>query len=279
MTLIEKLKEMYTGIDHHSIVKQYCPGRLFKNVINDCRRFGCVCEKCWDQEYVETVHIFTDDYDSCVRRFVLESTGEAIESLPDNHPIAQGFIDGMEKPNPTATEAAIKIAEAAATATPTTILDSGDRTEFETGAVRDMREGKGRCDLMPLDVVGRFYDQVKTKQLVVTNGRSEVGSVFICISRFQHDGNVSWLYEALRWAEPFEDKETMFLEVAKHFEEGCKKYGEDNWRKGIPVKCYIDSAVRHYLKFLRGDKDEPHDRAFVWNILCCIWTSNRENSI
>lgn len=33
------------------------------------------------------------------------------------------------------------------------IKDSGDRTEFETGAVRDMREGKGRCDLMPLDVV------------------------------------------------------------------------------------------------------------------------------
>ena len=33
------------------------------------------------------------------------------------------------------------------------IKDSGDRTEFSTGAVRDMREGKGRCDLMPLEVV------------------------------------------------------------------------------------------------------------------------------
>ena len=37
-----------------------------------------------------------------------------------------------------------------------TIKDSGDRTEFETGAVRDMREGKGRCDLMPLEVVGEW---------------------------------------------------------------------------------------------------------------------------
>jgi hypothetical protein len=63
----------------------------------------------------------------------------------------------------------------------------------------------------------------------------------------------------------------MFLEVAKHFEEGAKKYGENNWQKGIPAKCYIDSAVRHYLKWLRGDKDEPHDRAFVWNLMCCIW--------
>lgn len=29
------------------------------------------------------------------------------------------------------------------------ILDSGDRTEFDTGAVRDLREGKGRMDLLP----------------------------------------------------------------------------------------------------------------------------------
>ena len=63
----------------------------------------------------------------------------------------------------------------------------------------------------------------------------------------------------------------MILEVAKHFEEGAKKYGESNWQKGIPVHCYIDSAIRHYLKWLRGDTDEPHDRAFCWNLMCCIW--------
>lgn len=33
------------------------------------------------------------------------------------------------------------------------IKDSGNRREFETGAVRDIQEGKGRCDLLPLDVV------------------------------------------------------------------------------------------------------------------------------
>ena len=31
----------------------------------------------------------------------------------------------------------------------TIIADSGDRTEFTTGAVRDMHEGKGRMDLLP----------------------------------------------------------------------------------------------------------------------------------
>ena len=272
MTLIEKLKEVYPNIviDVTETARRKCPTFIFENVpdcVGDCEHNNG-CEACWNQKYEKHMRL----------KYV--KTTELNEIKIKSDALAEGLIAGIELPNGPSKENVEKIIEALPD-NPSTILDSGDRTEFETGAVRDMREGKGRCDLMPLDVVGRFYDHLKTKQLVVTNGRSEVGSVFICISRFQNDGNVSWLYEALRWAKVFGDNnwETMFLEVAKHFEEGCKKYGEDNWRKGIPVKCYIDSAVRHYLKFLRGDKDEPHDRAFVWNILCCIWTSNRESSI
>ena len=38
------------------------------------------------------------------------------------------------------------------------IKDSGNRREFESGAVRDIQEGKGRCDLMPLDIVGHILN-------------------------------------------------------------------------------------------------------------------------
>ena len=135
------------------------------------------------------------------------------------------------------------------------IKDSGTRREFESGAVRDIQEGKGRCDLMPLSVVANYLND----------------EIIKLIADFQKSGDVDWLYTALaevEWCDPY----TIAIEVSKHFEEGAKKYGEHNWQKGIPTHCYIDSAVRHYLKHLRGDTDEPHDRAFVWNILCCIWT-------
>lgn len=36
------------------------------------------------------------------------------------------------------------------------IKDSGQRTQFETGAVRDMHEGKGRFDLLPMCVLMRL---------------------------------------------------------------------------------------------------------------------------
>lgn len=164
------------------------------------------------------------------------------------------------------------------------IKDSGNRREFETGAVRDIQEGKGRCDLMPLDVVA---DVLQPHCNSFDSPESEIlNSIF----EYQNTGKRDYLIIALNYfassrmpsAEPCNDEVTttlcfsgyytMFLEVSKHFEEGAKKYGENNWQKGIPTHCYIDSAVRHYLKFLRGDNDEPHDRAFVWNILCCIWT-------
>lgn len=37
-----------------------------------------------------------------------------------------------------------------------TINDSGNRTEFSTGAVRDLHEGKGRFDLLPMCVLLRL---------------------------------------------------------------------------------------------------------------------------
>lgn len=148
------------------------------------------------------------------------------------------------------------------------ILDSGARREFGTGAVRDIQEGKGRCDLLPLDVVCQSYYDI---------GLDIAFSIFELIGYFKESGNTVHLLEVLKYfCEDRWDKDcnAMFLEVSIHFEEGAKKYGENNWQKGIPVRCYIDSVVRHYLKFLRGDKDEPHDRAFCWNIMCAIWTCN-----
>lgn len=137
------------------------------------------------------------------------------------------------------------------------IKDSGNRRKFDTGAVRDIQDGKGRCDLLPLGVIAELYSDELIRR----------------IHNFTQDGDVAWLYEVVALAmSKYGDYPTMFLEVAKHFEEGSKKYGDNNWQKGIPTHCYIDSAVRHYFKHRRGDTDEPHDRAFVWNILCCIWT-------
>lgn len=234
MTCLEKYMKDCTESKptEEYVTEFYCPSDWLD--IND-PEWCCLdsdnktCEKCWNREFPEEKKLNDLIYEACSLNPAISPEGlkEAVLAMPK-------------------------------------ILDSGNRREFETGAVRDIQEGKGRCDLLPLDVVSKIYND----------------SVFDFISQYQDSGDYSKLIRVLLTCAIFNDHEdndpcwmnNLLLEVAKHFEEGCKKYGENNWQKGIPTHCYIDSAVRHYLKYLRGDTDEPHDRAFVWNILCCIWT-------
>lgn len=147
------------------------------------------------------------------------------------------------------------------------ILDSGNRREFDTGAVRDICEGKGRCDLLPLDQIA-----------ILVGHENEADKILMDINLYIRFGEIEALRDAIySFAfHEFGELYTATLEVSKHYEEGCLKYGDRNWEKGIPVHCYIDSGVRHYLKYLRGDKDERHDRAFIWNMLGALWTHDHK---
>ena len=251
MTCKEYLKAvvdpLYTDEEVDEIVNNECPSEHVPIASPDyCGKGSHRCDECWNREVP-----FTADDE---REFKYEHTGEPIGKVKE----VTGCFEGLE----------FKVERV-----PSTIKDSGDRTEFATGAVRDMRAGKGRCDLMPLEVVSDIL----------------ASPIIECIKDFLDSENTNFLYAALsRFAIDCYNKDahyertiqveaTMLLEVAKHFEEGAKKYGENNWQKGIPVHCYIDSAIRHYLKWLRGDKDEPHDRAFVWNLMCCIWEVDYHN--
>lgn len=156
------------------------------------------------------------------------------------------------------------------------IKDSGSKREFGTGAHRDAAIDKGRCDLVPLDVVamiadmdnhvkyfgnGILWDMVRVQEIL----KSEE------ICKCDLSDAVSEVIRA--WCH--ETKKSLYdwvLEVAHHYEDGAKKYGENNWQKGMPIRVYFDSALRHYFKYKRGDVDERHDRAFVWNMFGMLWT-------
>ena len=98
------------------------------------------------------------------------------------------------------------------------IKDSGSRSEFATGAVRDLQAGKGRMDLLPVRAL---------------------------------------------------------VEVSRIMEEGARKYDARNWEIGIPLSRFMDSGLRHAMKWLKGDRDEPHLAQACWNFLCLLDTQIR----
>ena len=103
------------------------------------------------------------------------------------------------------------------------IMDSGERRRFSTGAVRDIADGKGRCDLLPLDVVG-----------AITND-----PILPLINDYIRTGDENSLRRVvMAFSESdFDNLETAMLEVSKHYEDGAKKYDERNWEKGIQLHC------------------------------------------
>lgn len=60
--------------------------------------------------------------------------------------------------------------------------------------------------------------------------------------------------------------------LAKHFENGAKKYGDRNWELGQPLTRYLDSAIRHIYCYLEGKRDEDHAIAGAWNLLALVHT-------
>jgi len=151
-----------------------------------------------------------------------------------------------------------------------TIKDSGNRTKFETGAVRDIQQGKGRFDLMPLDIMSKVF----AVEFADEFEEGSIADVLKSIADFKRTGNKRWLCIAIaHYSQAVHvDLPKLMLDVAKHFENGALKYGERNWQKGIPVSRYIDSAVRHLMKDCACETDEDHAAAFVWNCMCAAWT-------
>ncbi len=61
----------------------------------------------------------------------------------------------------------------------------------------------------------------------------------------------------------------MFERWAIHLGRGAKKYSRDNWMKAAGPSEYERfrrSAFRHFIQWLRGDRDEDHAAAVIFNL-------------
>lgn len=145
----------------------------------------------------------------------------------------------------------------------TDIKDSGNRTDFKNGAVREIREENGRCDLLPLKQVAMLFDNDYIVKTALEG-----------IDDYIYNGNKDGIIHALKSFCKMQCRDSMpemILMVSHHYKDALSKYPERNWEKGLPTHSFVDSGVRHLLKLARGDQDEPHNNAFIWNMLGILW--------
>ncbi len=162
---------------------------------------------------------------------------------------------------------------------PSRLVDSGQRVTYgANGAMRETTPDKGRFDLLPLQQIAEF---LLTSQGQVTNPDdptrvSILADVYHHMNHFIHSGDKESFIECLNsFAQQWPEKERLHNLVmlpAQQMAIGAEKYKERNWEKGMPVHLYVDSALRHILKWAAGLTDESHAAAFLWNMWCLKWT-------
>ena len=170
------------------------------------------------------------------------------------------------------------------------IKDSGKREEFQTGSRRDTREGKGRFDLFPPLATIAVLEELSAWQPRIfdvvekTEQRPEPAFPILRLvfSYMAGNGGFEVLREAAARLILVTEAECVppalvsatcprtFARLALLFENGAKKYGENNWTKGQPQSRFLDSAMRHLLKHIAGERDESHDIAAIWNLICAV---------
>ena len=58
--------------------------------------------------------------------------------------------------------------------------------------------------------------------------------------------------------------------IAIWYELGARKYADRNWEKGIPFGRLIQSAIRHMIRWMKGDRSEDHLAAVCWNVMAMM---------
>jgi hypothetical protein len=144
-------------------------------------------------------------------------------------------------------------------------------TAFGTGAEREEKVDKGRFDLLPPAAY-----QTATQGILKDFTWPQVYAATAHLLDFQ---TVEKLEENLRvmctlaWIiTKKHDKELPLKALAVHFEQGGRNRGNDNWKKGIPLSSFISSGLRHMEQCHAGLEDEPHHRAFLWNMVSGLQT-------
>lgn len=167
-----------------------------------------------------------------------------------------------------------------------------DGNEHKFGeATRYTKEGKGRFDLIPGDIIGDIIrdcisigdDPIgETMETTITSAvisavDANYSSAIINMCIVEYADEICELclleYEEI-------DREyivnsmfpRMIRDLAIHFQKGAEKYGERNCEKGIPLWSFRDSGLRHMFQWLIGETDENHFIAAIWNFVMALWT-------
>lgn len=141
------------------------------------------------------------------------------------------------------------------------IKDSGDRREFDTGAVRDRAVGKGLPALISAPLMIAYMTEYNISKV---NGECEA---LEGIYKILKTGDWNEALDVFAVLAALAGPVTAIRRLSVQLEKGALKYSKRNWEKGMPLEEYCNSAIRHILAMINGEDDEDHYAAALFNVM------------
>ena len=158
------------------------------------------------------------------------------------------------------------------------VKDSGKRQNFDTGSVRDTDEGKGQPHLIAGEALCKALNfHITSAELT---DLKIIEENLLSYSKLVEDRekNIYYIYSSIelisKYISSTEDNthSSVMKRLAKHYQNGAKKYSKNNWRKGQPISRYYDSSMRHLWALMDDKTEEDHAAALLWNLIAIIQT-------
>lgn len=153
------------------------------------------------------------------------------------------------------------------------LKDTGQRTNFEWGAMKDLWGDRVDYTMIPTEFVEEIYDEYRFMN------DTEISTIWTRFLSWQN----GWWY--IKLIKRIFDMETGVIlknptiptdvleRLARHYMNWTKKYERDNWKKYWPEIKEIakQSTWRHFISWFDGEEDEDHAMAIVFWIITYEW--------
>ncbi len=151
--------------------------------------------------------------------------------------------------------------------------DSGERQQFDSGMVRDTQAGKNRLDLA--------LDGPLPEALFIDQPKADAVTAFLTWHRLISAGisDITLGAKAVQSIANYEGGlAELFIRYAALMTRGAVKYSARNWMQAsgqAELERFISSASRHFFQWYKGDRDEDHAAAVVFNINGAAYVLNK----
>lgn len=181
---------------------------------------------------------------------------------------------------------------------------------FETGAVREPKDGKGSYNLLPpetckavinnfqkcINRVSEYYKEnfddsnLRLDTLEISDINPSYKDLYkqMAIESLYDRDFISTIcyviliaynkYDINMKKYPFNNAEILslaFKDLSIHFQIGTTTHGYRNFEL-LPYESVIDSGTRHMHQFILGEKDSNHHVACMWNLMVAHWKLTHE---